>query len=202
AAASGHATRERAISGNEGSSDFFHGGNGGSGNPFGIFSSLVSGFGGPFTNLRSSATSLLHPARSTKQPGLDKGTLSASASGMTAAGGFGDMLGGIGGDAGGPAAVGGPGGLGPAASPLAGPGDQISNLVADSKRETVTPPGPTGPEESQREQMSPMPPMGGMGGMGGANQEHERTRSDSLKSTQHLDEAVGEIERGIRPVVD
>ncbi|MFI5779348.1 hypothetical protein [Nocardia sp. NPDC051570] len=43
-------------------------------------------------------------------------------------------------------------------------------------------------------------PLGGAGAR--RNEEKERKRSEQLKSTEYLDEAVGEVGRGIRPVLD
>lgn len=63
------------------------------------------------------------------------------------------------------------------------------------------------PEEEQpgrfgsAEERGPGMPMGGAPGAK-KDQQNERKRSALLNSTEHLDEAIGEIERSIRPVLD
>ncbi|WP_067667035.1 hypothetical protein [Nocardia miyunensis] len=95
--------------------------------------------------------------------------------------------------------LGGLGAAGPSAATAGTPGDQASNLAASSDTTAAG----TSPGAGLAQQQSPGMPVGGMGGARGAQpKEKERKHSDSLNSTDYLDEAVGEMERGVRPVVE
>jgi hypothetical protein len=63
----------------------------------------------------------------------------------------------------------------------------------------------SGPEGAGRagpaEERAPGYPMGGSPGAK-KDQEKQRKHSDLLNSTEHLDEAIGELDRSVRPVLD